>query len=116
SNSCASVLGPPAVWSVYSFSTATHGSDRRWRASSSPIRVCSFSCSSSAADAACHSARVPRVWVVMVVAMVLSPSSPDRLGCHQRRVLALELLRDARAPTDGQRLRHRVGEDLLLTA
>src|SRR5205085_12675505 len=36
----------------------------------SPIRVCSFSRSSSAAHAACHSSRVPIVWVVVVVFMI----------------------------------------------
>jgi len=36
------------------------------------------------------------------------------LRLNERRVLALELLRDAGAPALGEHRRHRVGEDLLL--
>src|SRR5262245_23369478 len=59
SNTSASAFSPSSVSKRYSFSTFTHGSSRRCRASSSPRLVCSFSRMSSSSRAASHSSRVP---------------------------------------------------------
>src|SRR6266511_471487 len=59
SKSSGRVLVPPSVSKVYSFSTGTQGSSLRCCASSSLRWVSSFSRSSSASRAACHSSRVP---------------------------------------------------------
>src|SRR4029453_4154247 len=56
-----SAFSPSSVSKRYSFSTCTHGSSRRCRASSSPSLVCSFSPTSSCSRAATHSSRVPIV-------------------------------------------------------
>src|SRR5262249_22107371 len=62
SNSSASDLVPSSVSRLYSFSIGTQGSSRRFRASSSPRPVCSFSSASSSSRAACHSSRITTIW------------------------------------------------------
>src|SRR5712692_3174846 len=76
SKSSARVLMPSSVSKLYSFSTRTHGSSRRCRARSSPIRVCSFSRARSASRAANHSSRLATLWsVILSSAELTSPSS-----------------------------------------
>src|SRR5262249_21916584 len=80
SKSSASVRVPSSVSNRYSFSTGTHGSSRRCRASSSPIRVCSFSRSSSSSRADCHSSRLPSLCSVIARHLLSHRVSPlDRL-------------------------------------
>src|SRR5215216_6412093 len=66
SKSSRSARVPPSVSNRYSFSTGTHGNSRRCRASSSPIRVCSFSRRSSSSRAAAHSSRLTTSWSVIM--------------------------------------------------
>src|SRR5215207_2645384 len=66
-NSSASDLVPSTVSKLYSFSTGTQGSSRRFRASSSPRRVSSFSSPSSSSRAACHSSCVPTFCCVIAL-------------------------------------------------
>ena len=104
-------LGPPleqlgersiaflGVWKRYSFSTRTHGSSRRSRASSSPSRVCSFSRASRAARADAHSSLVPIGWLVIAVLR-----RHPRWPAERRRA---DAGRPARARSAGRRCRRR---------
>src|ERR671925_1768365 len=82
-NSSARDLVPSAVSKLYSFSTATHGSSRRFRASSSLRRVSSFSAASSSSRAACHSSCVPTLCCVIALSPVSARVPPvcfDTMG------------------------------------
>src|SRR4029453_7491717 len=67
----ASDLSPSSVSKRYSFSTRTQGSSRRCSASSSPSLVCSFSRTNSPSRAASHSSRVPILWSVIFISLVI---------------------------------------------
>ena len=69
SKSSASDFVPASVSKLYSFSTGTQGSSRRFRASSSLRRVSSFSSASSSSRAACHSSWVPTLWFVITASL-----------------------------------------------
>src|SRR5207253_4169827 len=68
---------PSSVSKRYSFSIRTHGSSCRIRASSSPRRVSAFSALSSSRRAASHSSRVPVLWSVISLLLVLAASGLD---------------------------------------
>src|SRR5262249_48819926 len=68
-NKSFSVAGPSSVSNRYALSILTHGSCCRSRASSSLLRVSSFSACKRASRAASHSSRVP----VLCVVIGLSP-------------------------------------------
>src|SRR5438132_4378654 len=72
SNSSARVRVPSSVSKRYVFSTRTHGSSRRCRASASPSLVCSFSRVSNASRAARHSSRVPTLWLIVASVLLLA--------------------------------------------
>src|SRR4029450_2978395 len=81
-----SAFSPSSVSKRSSFSTCTHGSSRRCRASSSPSLVCSFSPTSSCSPAATHSSRVPIVWLVIVFmceSFLRSAVLPTTVGAEQ---------------------------------
>src|SRR3979411_658015 len=101
SKSSARDLVPSAVSKLYSFSTGTHGSSRRLRASWSLRRVSSFSSLSRASRSACHSSWVPILCSVIdalllssLIRIVTVPPGPRVLGvlvaAHRRSVQVLE--------------------------
>src|SRR3954471_8475953 len=110
SRSSPSVASPSSVSKRYSFSSGTHGSSRRCRASSSPSRVCSFSRTSSASRAASHSSRVPIVRSVILVLPShpwVEPSSWRRTGfrhpsSHEPGFVVMLVATPAPADTDRQ--------------
>src|SRR3954464_7644247 len=65
SKSSASVFLPSSVSKMYSFSTGTHGSSRRFSVTFWPSSPCSASSFASSSRAACHSSRVPTLCAVM---------------------------------------------------
>src|SRR5690606_16024008 len=96
---------PSSVSKRYSFSTGTHGSACRRRASSSLRRVSSFSASSSSSRAARHSSRVPVVWVAMGRSLQsaipgptlsVAPGSGRACPCVARRLLVKAVVRGTR--------------------
>src|SRR5215204_2975695 len=89
SNSSASVRVPSSVSKRYSFSSGTQGSSRRWRASSSPIRVCSFSRWSSSWRAACHSSRLPILCSVIRICLLFVRHFYVLFACLRRGSLLL---------------------------
>src|SRR5438034_11833072 len=73
SKSSASDLVPSPVSKLYSFSTGTQGSSRRFFVSSSLRRVSSFSSASSLSRSACHSSCVPTVCSVIAFLLCQVP-------------------------------------------
>src|SRR5690606_12717647 len=71
---------PSSVSKRYSFSTGTHGKACRRRASSSLLRVSSFSASSSSSRAASHSSRVPVLCVAIGLSLQAGDCCSDPLG------------------------------------
>src|SRR4051812_11160918 len=81
-------LVPPSVSNSYSFSTATHGSSLRLRASSSLRLVSSFSSSRSSLRRACHSS-----WVA-----ISCSAMPASFRSLEPQLLAQDLLHDLVGP------------------
>src|SRR6266511_1018089 len=98
SKSSGRVLVPPSVSKVYSFSTGTQGSSLRCCASSSLRWVSSFSRSSSASRAACHSSRVPILCSLIHASSVGGVCGTDRkyLPSATRELLPRQLWQRAR--------------------